>query len=88
MVSEIPKNLQPCNPSNRLFPIEWRESYYRRLFDMKKGGYVCPACKKVYKPDQFKLLHGHHKLKWAKGGKTVWKNFELRCSQCNTSEPN
>lgn len=80
---EKPDSLQDADLDDRLFPMAWKESYFRLHFDHTKGGYVCPDCQKVYSAMQFNLLDGDHIIPYSKGGKTTWENFTLRCKKCN-----
>lgn len=83
-MTQLPCNLEPCDPNDRFFPIAWKEAYYRRHYDNIKGGYVCPDCKNVFSGvNGFRMLHGDHIVPYTQGGLTVWDNFTLRCGRCN-----
>lgn len=87
--SDLPKNLIHCDPHQRHFPIEWKESYFRRNFNNEKSGYVCPDCKLVFKGvSGFGQLQADHILPFSRGGLTVWKNMTLRCKKCNIAKSN
>ncbi|WP_374488078.1 HNH endonuclease [Zoogloea sp.] len=89
MSESLPKNLPICNPRDRLFPIEWKESYFRRNINREQGGYVCPDCGKVFSgPSGFSQLEGDHITPYSRGGLTVWSNFTLRCRPCNGRKSN
>jgi 5-methylcytosine-specific restriction endonuclease McrA len=88
-MSPLPPNLPKCNPNARLFPKEWKESYFRRHYDAKIGGYICPSCGEVFRgPTGFKSLHADHIKPKSLGGLTVWDNMVLLCGPCNLKKGN
>ena len=85
--NERPPELPDCDPNDRFFPIEWKESYFRRFYEESAGGYVCPDCGKVFSGvGGFKQLRCDHVVAYANGGRTVWSNMTLLCSPCNIAK--
>jgi 5-methylcytosine-specific restriction endonuclease McrA len=84
MVQDLPQHLPTCEPHQRLFPPEWKESFFRRHFDKARGGYVCPDCDHVFIGTKgLSMLHADHMVPFSKGGLTIWSNLVLRCKPCN-----
>jgi len=87
MNEDFPPNLTICDPRERLFPTEWKESFFRRNFNGPKGGYVCPDCGRVFTGTSgLSFLEADHIVPFSRGGSTVWKNLVLRCKQCNIAK--
>lgn len=83
-MSGLPGNLPPCDPCERRFPKPWKESYYRRHYAPRAGGYVCPGCGNAFRGTKgFELLQADHINPWSAGGLTVWENMVLLCGACN-----
>ena len=55
------------------------EAQKRELWNKQKG--KCKGCDEKFTVDD---MHAHHKKSWAKGGKTIIENGELRCEPCHT----
>ncbi len=88
-MSSFPPNLPPCDQNAPTFPVEWKESYFRRHYNHDLKGYMCPICNKVFKgPSGFKMLHGDHIIPRSQGGKTIWENMTLLCYKCNLEKSN
>lgn len=84
--SETPSYLSLCDPSVRVFPLDWKVAYYRRNGG-PDNGYVCPECKKTFFGSQgFDELHGDHVVSVKNGGETTWDNLQLLCAPCNLSK--
>ncbi|MBF0239032.1 MAG: HNH endonuclease [SAR324 cluster bacterium] len=78
-----PDYLEDCPEDQRYFPESWKLSVWRNFGDTHKG-YQCPGCHQFFKgSDGYSKMEGHHILPWAKGGRTVWHNFQLICKACN-----
>lgn len=78
-----PSYLTLCDPSARLFPLDWKVAYYR-LHGGCDIGYMCPRCKTIFLgPDDFEELHGDHIDSVSNGGLTIWDNLQLLCGACN-----
>jgi 5-methylcytosine-specific restriction endonuclease McrA len=78
-----PSYLSACDPSARIFPLDWKVAFYR-LNGGSDNGYVCPRCKKAFLgPEDFEELHGDHIIAVKAGGLTQWDNLQLLCGQCN-----
>ena len=83
------EDLQPCDPSARLFPLSWKEAYFRINFNPELNGYVCPLCHKVFRGTKgFKQLKADHRYPFSKGGLTIWSNLQLLCLPCNARKNN
>lgn len=83
----LPPNLPVCDPFQRLFPREWKESYFRRNYDDSIGGYLCPDCERKFSGTSgLAQLEGDHIIPFSKGGSTEWRNFILRCKPCNIAK--
>lgn len=81
--------LEPCNPKARIFPLSWKEAYFRLNFNSELNGYVCPNCQRVFRGTKgFKELNADHRHPYSKGGLTVWSNLQLLCSRCNLKKNN
>lgn len=88
-VSDDLGNLQPCNPRARIFPLSWKEAYFRLNFNTELNGYVCPNCHKVFRGTKgFRELKADHRYPYSKGGLTVWSNLQLLCWRCNATKSN
>ena len=84
MSADEPIGLPSCSPTARMFPNSWKDFYYREKFDQSLFGYVCPGCKGLFRgPAGVKMLRGDHIFPFARGGPTIWKNYQLLCSPCN-----
>ena len=71
----------------RLFPPEWKESFFRRRFDEQRRGYICPGCERVFVGTTgLSELEADHIVPYSKGGLTVWSNMTLRCRRCNNAK--
>ncbi|MYE89796.1 HNH endonuclease [Candidatus Poribacteria bacterium] len=89
LLSLLPPNLPTCDPQARYFPKEWKQSYFRRHYDSRCGGYVCPDCEQVFSgPKDFQQLDADHIKPHSRGGLTVWENLTLRCKPCNVAKSN
>jgi len=87
MSDDLPLNLPRCDPRQRLFPLEWKESFFRRRFDERQRGYICPGCKGVFVGTAgLSELEADHIIPFSKGGLTVWSNMILRCKPCNNTK--
>jgi 5-methylcytosine-specific restriction endonuclease McrA len=88
-MSNLPPYLPDCDPHERLFPGEWKESYFRRHFNKNAGGYICPDCDELFiGPSGFEQLHADHRVPISQGGLTVWENMNLLCGSCNMKKGN
>lgn len=86
-MTDPPPNLPTCDPRDRFFPIEWKESFYRRNFDSEANGYKCPGCDEIFRGTAgLKMLHADHVIPFSKGGLTVWSNLVLLCGPCNIAK--
>ena len=52
-------------------------------FEKQKG--ICKSCKKSFDMSE---MEGDHIIPWAKGGKTIPKNCQMLCKDCNRSKSN
>ena len=83
-MNKIPLGLESCDPRERIFPLSWKEAYFRRFFNKKVSGYICPICKQVFRGNKgFRQLRCDHIKPYARGGLTIWENLQLLCVQCN-----
>ncbi len=81
--------LSKVDPTQRIFPVDWKEAYFFENYNDECKGYICPSCGSVFKGSAgFKGLHGDHILPISKGGLTVWENLQLLCRSCNYSKSN
>jgi 5-methylcytosine-specific restriction endonuclease McrA len=88
-MQDLPLHLPTCDPNQRLFPPEWKESYFRRHFNEVRGGYVCPNCDQVFIGIAgFSQLEADHIIPFTKGGLTIWANLVLLCKKCNLAKSN
>ncbi len=86
-MSSQPPNLPTCDPQSRYFPIEWKESYFRRNLNHNRGGYVCPDCDQVFSGVAgFRQLESDHIKPYSQGGLTEWENLTLLCRPCNMAK--
>ena len=86
-MTELPDGLPACDPHARVFPVSWKEAYFRLYFDHQQGGYVCPGCQGVFRgPDGFSKLAADHRVDYALGGKTTWVNMQLLCTACHSKK--
>lgn len=89
MKGEQPNNLEPVDPSARVFPASWRDAAIRAAFDDACGGVVCPQCRKVFGTRrELRELHADHQRPWSRGGLTTWENLQLLCGPCNLMKNN
>jgi hypothetical protein len=58
-----------------------REAYERQKNKNDKG--VCPKCNKEFEIDE---MEGDHTTPWSKGGKTISKNCQMLCKNCNRTK--
>lgn len=90
MTSTKPPYLSDCPERQRTFPEDWKEAYFRRHFDVKRRGYVCPGCScghKVFRGnDGYSQLRADHIEAYANNGKTIWENLQLLCVRCNAAK--
>jgi 5-methylcytosine-specific restriction endonuclease McrA len=81
-----PPYLSMCDPTARVFPLDWKVAFYR-LNGGSESGYACPRCKTIFLgPNDFEELHGDHVLPVKAGGLTIWKNLQLLCGPCNLTK--
>ncbi|PSO97419.1 MAG: hypothetical protein BRC48_04160 [Cyanobacteria bacterium QS_9_48_30] len=84
ITNKIPQKLEKCNPRQRIFPLSWKEAYFRMNMSNQLEGYVCPKCKEIFCGNKgFKQLKCDHIYPFSKGGLTVWENLQLLCKKCN-----
>lgn len=88
-MAELPEGLESCNSKQRIFPLSWKEAYFRENFDEVKGGYVCPKCENLFRGLKgFQQLKADHIHPYSKGGLTSWDNLQLLCLKCNLEKSN
>ena len=84
MTTAKPDYLSQCNPNARLFPKDWKETYFRLSLDPIKNAYLCPNCSSEFRgPRGFAQLRADHKHPFSRGGPTIWENLQLLCAPCN-----
>lgn len=80
-----------CDPGARLFPIEWRDIWFRQHTTRNHNGtpiYTCPDCNRGFSHSEIKHLQGDHIWPYSFFGATTWANYQLLCSQCNARKSN
>lgn len=83
----LPKGLEQCDPYQRIFPLSWKQAYFRLNFNEELKGYICPICKNVFSGTQgFRQLRADHIHPFSRGGLTVWHNLQLLCVKCNSEK--
>lgn len=80
-----------CDPAARLFPVEWRDIWFRQHTTRNQNGtpvYVCPDCSREFSHLEIKQLQGDHVWPYSFFGATTWANYQLLCAQCNSRKSN
>lgn len=81
----------PCDPMARQFPIEWRDTLFRRNAVRASTGellYYCPICKLGFDHSNIDFLQGDHIWPYSLFGETSWANYQLICGSCNARKRN
>lgn len=50
----------------------------REAYERQKG--ICPACRQYFGIEE---MEADHIMPWSKGGKTIAKNCQMLCKDCN-----
>ena len=82
-----PKNLSECSPDARLFPSDWKDAWFRRHSVRNADDepmYPCPVCRKEFTHLDLDYLEADHVWPYSLFGATIWENYRLLCSSCNS----
>ena len=80
-----------CDPLSRLFPLGWKDVYFRRMARRDDDGiirYMCPLCGSRFDHRYIDYLQGDHVWPYSLFGESSWANYQLICGNCNASKSN
>jgi hypothetical protein len=80
-----------CDPQSRIFPVGWKDVWFRRCARRDSDGvvrYTCPICEKKFDHSLIDHLQGDHIWPYSLFGDTSWENYQLICGSCNATKKN
>lgn len=86
-----PRFLSECSPDARLFPSDWKDAWFRRNSTRNTDDepvYPCPICRKEFTHLDLDYLDADHLWPYSLFGATIWENYRLLCSSCNSKRKN